>query len=97
MAQYDVYAYGNGFLIDVQSDLLDQMNTRVVVPLLPVAEAPLKITRLNPVFALDGADYVLMPQHMAAITVRELGSTNSNMSARHDEIRGALDVVYIGF
>jgi toxin CcdB len=97
MAQYDVYRYGNGFLIDVQSDLLDQMNTRVVVPLLPTEEATPRITRLNPLFKLDGADYVFMPQHMAAITVRELGSPNGNMSARHDEIRGALDMVFIGF
>jgi toxin CcdB len=97
MAQYDVYAYKNGFLIDVQSDLLDQMNTRVVVPLLPIAEAPPQLTRLNPIFALNGVDYALVPQHMAAITLRELGSPDSNMSARHDHIRTALDMLFIGF
>ncbi|MDG4878834.1 CcdB family protein [Mesorhizobium sp. WSM4935] len=35
MARYDVFASGieGGYLLDVQSDLLDHFKTRVVVPL----------------------------------------------------------------
>jgi toxin CcdB len=38
MARYDVFASGieGGYLLDVQSDLLDHFKTRVVVPLLPL-------------------------------------------------------------
>ena len=37
MARFDVYASpdGSGCLLDVQADLLDSLNTRVVVPLMP--------------------------------------------------------------
>ena len=37
MAKYDVYPNpeGAGYLLDTQTDLLDGLNTRVVVPLLP--------------------------------------------------------------
>ena len=37
MARFDVYrnSAGEGFLLDVQADLLSYLNTRVVVPLLP--------------------------------------------------------------
>ena len=38
MARYDVFAGAveGSFLLDVQTDLLDHLNTRVVVPLLPL-------------------------------------------------------------
>ncbi|TIT45544.1 MAG: plasmid maintenance protein CcdB, partial [Mesorhizobium sp.] len=42
MPRYDVFAgrvEGN-YLLDVQSDLLDNFRTRVVVPLLPFATVP---------------------------------------------------------
>ena len=36
MAQYDVYLGDNGALwLDVQSDLISDLNTRIIVPLLP--------------------------------------------------------------
>ena len=37
MARYDVYANPNadGYLLELQTDLLDELKTRVVVPLIP--------------------------------------------------------------
>ena len=54
MARFDVHAYpsGDGYLLDVQADLLDHLNTRVVVPLLAKATAPKPASRLNPVFEI---------------------------------------------
>ena len=42
MAQYDVVRNpeGSGYLLDVQSDLLDGLTTRLVVPLMPQTQAP---------------------------------------------------------
>ena len=62
MAQYDVFANpsGGGYLLDVQSDLLDDLNVRAVVPLLPRDAAPLAASRLNPVFEINGAAHVMM-------------------------------------
>lgn len=41
MAQYGVFSdpSGNGYLLDVQSDLLDGLNVRAVVPFLPQGNA----------------------------------------------------------
>ena len=42
MARFDVYRNpeGSGYLLDVQADLLSDLNTRVVVPLIPAELAP---------------------------------------------------------
>jgi len=38
MARYDLYPnpFGRGYLLDVQSDLLDELATRVVIPVMPL-------------------------------------------------------------
>ena len=55
MAKYDVYPNpgGGGLLLDVQADLLDGLNARAVVPLIPLQAAPVPAKRLNPVFQID--------------------------------------------
>ena len=55
MAKYDVFANpgGGAYLLDVQSNLLDDLNVRAVVPLLPEDDAPLAASRLNPVFEIN--------------------------------------------
>lgn len=42
MARFDIYPnpVGAGYLLDIQTDLLSGLNTRVVVPLMPVDTAP---------------------------------------------------------
>jgi toxin CcdB len=53
MARFDIFKNEGevGYLLDVQSDLLSGLNTRVVVPLLPKSSAPSPAQRLNPVFS----------------------------------------------
>jgi toxin CcdB len=69
MARFDVYAHrgGAGFLLDVQADLVTQLNTRVVVPLLPQDAGPAPADRLNPVLEVQGAKVVMATQFMAAV------------------------------
>ena len=56
MARFDVFAgrIEGSYLLDVQSDLLDNFKTRVVVPLLPVATAPPQMRELHPTFEING-------------------------------------------
>ena len=56
MARYDIHKLANGYVVDVQADLLADMNTRVVVPLRPHSEIPKPIGRLNPVIMLATPD-----------------------------------------
>ncbi len=42
MARYDVFSHhqGSGYLLDIQADLLEGLNNRIVVPLLLPQAAP---------------------------------------------------------
>ncbi len=99
MAKYDVFRRrsGAGYLLDCQADLLSQLNTRLVVPLLPAREAPKPAARLNPVFELEGKPYVMMTQFAAAVPVTELGEEIVSLSDRDIDIINALDMLISGF
>ena len=99
MARYDFYrnTEGKGYLLDVQSDLLDGLSTRVVIPLMPPNIAPVPGRRLNPTFAIDGKNHVMVTQFMSALTASELPGAEGNLSMHHDVIVAALDMLFQGF
>lgn len=99
MARFDVYPNpdGNGFLLDVQADLLDGLNTRVVVPLIPATKAPMPAKRLNPVFDIEGESYVMVTQFMAAVPVVILKAPVASLAGSDVEIGNALDMLFVGF
>lgn len=99
MARFDVFRNegGTGYLLDVQSDLLSGLNTRVVVPLLPRSFAPSPAQRLNPVFEVEGQAVLMATQFMAAVPVGELRAHAGSLAGQHDEISSALDMLFLGF
>jgi len=98
MARFDVHArrQGPGLLLDCQADLLAHLNTRLVVPLIPLAEAPKPAARLNPVFSVAGADLVMVTQYAAAVELRELGEVVGSLAGHDHAIIGALDLLITG-
>jgi toxin CcdB len=98
MAQFDVHRVDatGAFVIDCQSDLLDDLNTRLVVPVVPRDAAPAIAQQLNPVFAIAERDYVMVTQFAAAVQRRELGSVVVSLKDRGFEVIGALDVLTRG-
>ena len=99
MARYDVFAgIGEGsYLLDVQTDLIDYLKTRVVVPLLPSDSTPPPIRKLNPVFEISGRKVVMATHLLATVPVAELGESRLNLIKHHDEIVAALDMLFQGF
>ncbi len=99
MAKYEVFANpdGAGYLLDVQADLLDTLNTRIVVPLTPLSIAPKPAKRLNPVFEIEGERVVMLPQFLASVPIAILKIPVANLAGRFDEITNALDMVFVGF
>lgn len=99
MARFDIFENEGeaGYLLDVQSDLLSGLNTRVVVPLLPKSSAPIPAQRLNPVFNFEGQELVMATQYMAAVPEGELRSGVGSLAERQDEISAALDMLFLGF
>lgn len=69
MARYDVFPHhqGSGYLLDIQADLLEGLDNRIVVPLLLPQDAPKSASRLNPIFSIKGKDHVMVTQFMAAV------------------------------
>lgn len=99
MARFDIFRNdgGPGYLLDVQSDLLSGLNTRVVVPLLPKSSAPSPAQGLNPLFDVDGEEVLTATQYMAAVPESELRVGVGNLSERQHEISAALDMLFLGF
>ncbi|RWE30805.1 MAG: plasmid maintenance protein CcdB [Mesorhizobium sp.] len=98
MPRYDVFAgrvEGN-YLLDVQSDLLDNFRTRVV-PLLPVATVPPPMRKLHPIFDINGRKLVMATHLIATVPASELGESRLNLTKHHDEIVAALDMLFQGF
>lgn len=99
MAKYNVYENpdGAGLLLNVQADLLETLNTGLVVPLLPLPIAPLPAKRLNPLFEIDGENYVMVSQFLAAVPKSLLRKNVGNLEGRFSEITDALDLLITGF
>jgi len=99
MPQYDVYPSKTAgvWLLDVQSDLIEGLATRVVVPLIRAESGPQKIKRLHPVVTIDERDYIVASQLMTAVPRSELKTVKMNLLHRHDDIVKGLYMVFQGF
>lgn len=106
MAQFDVYRNSGKysgivpFVVDVQSDILSNFDSRVVIPLQSADfirnENIQIISRLNPVFSVCDTEVILATQQMAAVHIRELGKKVDSLESMRLEIISALDVLTSG-
>lgn len=104
MPQFAVHRNANSatksavpYLLDVQSDLIESLSTRVVVPLYPAAAMKGKTLRtLTPSFEIDGKQYVMVTPQLAGIPKKLLGAKVADLSTRRDEILAALDLLITG-
>ncbi len=99
MSQFDVFhaKHGAGYLLDCQSDLLSQLNTRFCVPLLPPEIAPAPARRLNPSFEIEQREVIMVTQFAAAIPVRDLSEQVATLAERRYLISNALDMLITGY
>jgi toxin CcdB len=102
MAQFDFYEYAGpnrsvAYLLDVQSDLLRGLASRVVIPLVRLNEFGLPLKKLNPVFPIDGIDHAMATSDIAGIPTKDLGRRIGNLVTHHHEIKGAIDFLQDGY
>lgn len=100
MAKFDVFRDPRGtdnLLVVIQNDMFDTFDTRLAVPLLPAHPKRRPLKKLNPVFSIEGADYVLYTQHMLAVPKHVLKEPIANMRNARDEITMAVDFLLQGF
>lgn len=98
MARFDAWpnAQGAGWLLEVQADLLRDLNTRVVVPLMPETQAPVPAARLNPVLTVAGMRHVMVTQFLSAVPVTLLQGDPVSLADADEAISGALDLLLTG-
>ncbi len=99
MARFHVHALRArpALVLDCQADLLDYLETRLVVPLLPPAQVPAPVARLHPLLEVDGRP-LLMATHLAAsVPTRALGDMVADLTSQEDAIAAALDMLLIGY
>lgn len=99
MARLSLYEtpQSDRLLLDVQSNLFDNLSTRVVIPLLPASVTPPSISRLHPVLTIDGVPYVLATHLISAVPREVLSRQRGSLADRRDEITAALDMLFQGF
>ncbi len=85
------------YLLDVQTDLLRDLSTRVVVPLIKqVAKGKKEINHLTPVIEVDGQKFLMMTPQLAGISLAELGPIAGTATQQRTEIVAALDFLITG-
>lgn len=105
MARFDVYANPSNFasttpyLLDVQSDLLDALDTRIVIPLRSLKHFPeVRLSgRLTPLLTILGEDFFLETPKMGAVPKRVLKSPLISLANRQADIVNALDFLFSGY
>jgi toxin CcdB len=105
MARFDVYAnpgrHGTTtpYLLDVQSDLLDALDSRMVIPLRSLRHFPnVKLSsRLTPVLTIEGEDFLLETPKMGAVPRRMLKAPVTSLARAQDQITAALDFLFQGY
>ncbi len=98
MARFSVYPNpeGDGYLLDVQADIVRHLNTRAVVPLMPLGKAPKPATRLNPLLVIDDIEHTMLTQYLAAVPISVLKRETLNVADRRDDIANAIDLLLQG-
>ena len=101
MAQFDIHRNNNlesadefPYLLDIQSDLLSGLETRVVVPLSQNIKA---IQYLNPEFKINDKSYALLTQELAGVHKSALGEKCGSLKDKRSEVIAALDFMISGF
>ncbi|HEX4416434.1 MAG TPA: CcdB family protein [Kofleriaceae bacterium] len=100
MSQFDVFRNrrSNEFplLVDVQSDLHENLTTRLVLPLMARTPLTATRTRLTPVVNVLGSEYIVVTTLAAAVSRAGLGSPIGSLADQRPTLIAALDILITG-
>jgi toxin CcdB len=101
MARFDVYRHPDAamrkftpFLMDIQNDYINGVDTRVVLPLRAAKLFGPTMRDLNPSFEIDGVSVVLDTPAIAAFPAAELRQPVLSLRPQSDAIVSALDTLF---
>ena len=103
MARFLVYANADPAsrkrvpcLLDVQSDLIEELGSRVVVPLIAAGRVESAVDRLMPQLLVRGEPMVMDTAHLAGVSRRVIGEPLEDLSHERNTILAALDFLISG-
>lgn len=102
MSRFDVFEFKGEkvqLVLDVQADIFSDINSRVVIPLIPRKEAAdEEAKKLKPVLRIKNQSYILMTTEISAVPLSMLGKCITNIEHMHrQEIVEAMDFLFQGF
>ncbi len=104
MAQFDVYRNpskktnkGYPFLVDVQNSVIDQLATRLVVPLIESgATTSMYMKKLTPAIEFEGVTYLFLAQQLSAIPEHVLNEPIGSLGQSRELLIDAIDFAITG-
>jgi len=104
MSQFHLYKNSNKatqknypYLLDIQSNLLSDLRTTIVIPLMAKRiAASHTISKLNPVVRVKNENFTVMTQSLAGIDRNVLGESVGDLTQYRSEIFAAVDFVLSG-
>jgi toxin CcdB len=103
MAQFDVHRnparQGRDnipYVVDIQSDLLSNLPTRLVAPLVRTSAFDSPVGRLHPRFVVEDIAVIMLTTEIGILPPRALGGTVASLDGHRHEIIGAIDMLVTG-
>ena len=94
MARFDVFRLTTGDLaIDCQSDFLDNLATRLTVPLMVPDRVAAPVSGLHPTFEIEGVEMVMATHLAGAIPVRVMQAKIGSLADQQYVVQRALDTL----
>ena len=103
MKQFDLYENTDSdsrekypFFVDVQTDLLDELNSRVVIPITTVQDAKSFPKNLCPVVEIRNKNYALLTHQITTVSASFLAYKEGSLLLNRSDIISALDFLLTG-
>lgn len=102
--QFDIYKNNNDktsdefpYLLDIQSNTLGKLATRMIVPMIPASKISKKISIINPIITIDSIKYIALFDELASYPKSELIDIICNAANKRDELLKAFDFLIQGY
>jgi toxin CcdB len=84
------------FLLDIQSNLIEDLISTIVIPLAPKRAISKPISRLNPTVSINGTDYIVLTQQISGFSRSGLGKPVADLTHERYSLIAAIDFVISG-
>ena len=89
---------GVPYLLDIQSDAVSILDTRIVAPMRRKEDYPAApISRVHIILTVENMDYIAFISEMAAVPINLLGDIAGDAGQFRTEIIAAVDFLFTGF